>query len=300
MTYERLNIRTQDLGLSNTTTHNGQHQVYLSTLDGSCHRQRARREIGLFRQSNKCTDLLDDTDAGRFVKTLCDGGAEGICLGIGIVTGAAGAHLSTQHVLILGFSGLTALSIGLGINEFLSYKAQNIFLLNEFAASKNALLKTRQNELSEIIFEMVERGVERTDAQTVTELLSKYENFFLEYMYMPLKRQHLMPPTEELLQIKPLISEAFSTFLAVLVVGTLPLLGSLVAYSGDEERENLAFTVFYLMAGAILFTLGALKSYFYGVSWYSAGFEQLSVGVACGIAGFGAGAGVSSRAYVQS
>ncbi len=268
--------------------------MYLpSGLDRSSHRQRGRREIGLLAQ-NRCTDILDDTDVGRFVKTMCDGGAEGVCLGIGVVTGAAGAHLTTQHVLILGFSGLTALSIGLGINEYLSYRAQNLFLLNEYLASREALLTKRSEELLGVAEDMVERGVSQSDAQTVTNILAKYENFFLEFVYIPLKTQQLMPPAEELLQIKPLVAEAFSTFLAVLVIGALPLLGSVVAYSGDEERECLAFYVFYFLAGAILFTLGALKSCFYGVSWYSAGVAQLSVGIACGIAGFGAGAGVSS------
>ena len=269
------------------------HQVYLpSGLDRSSHRQQMQRR-GLL--SSRCSDMLDDTDVGRFVKTICDGGAEGVCLGIGVVTGAAGAHLTTQHVLILGFSGLTALSIGLGINEYLSYRAQNLFLLNEYLASREALTSPkRTDELLGVAEDMVERGVSMADAQAVTEVLSKYENFFLEFVYIPLKTQQLMPPAEELLQIKPLVAEAFSTFLAVLVIGALPLLGSVVAYSGDEERECLAFYVFYFLAGAILFTLGALKSCFYGVSWYSAGVAQLSVGIACGIAGFGAGAGVSS------
>ena len=104
----------------------------------------------------------------------------------------------------------------------------------------------------------------QSDAQTVTNILAKYENFFGVRVHS-VKTQHVLPPAEELLQIKPLVAEAFSTFLAVLVIKALPLLGSVVAYSGDEERECLAFYVFYFLAGAILFTLGALKSCFYGV-----------------------------------
>jgi hypothetical protein len=55
----------------------------------------------------------------------------------------------------------------------------------------------------------------------------------------------------------------------------------------------MAFVVFYVLAGAILFALGALKSCFYGVHWYTAGFHTLLVGLACGAAGWATGSSVS-------
>jgi len=55
----------------------------------------------------------------------------------------------------------------------------------------------------------------------------------------------------------------------------------------------MAFIVFYVMSGAILFALGALKSCFYGVRWYTAGFHTLLVGLACGLAGWATGSSVS-------
>lgn len=220
-------------------------------------------------------------------------------MGIGIVCGAAGANLTTYHVLVLGFSGLAALSIGLGINEFLSFRAQNLFLLNEYVAQRELLELRRDDEIRGVVDLLVVKGVERADAESVVTTLSKYNDFFLNDFFMPIKAQQLMlTPPSQLLEIWPLIAEACSTFLAVLAIGALPLLGSVAAYAGKESREQLAFIVFYVLAALILFVMGALKSCFYGVKWYTAGIQTLAVGLACGLAGFLTGAAVSGSGFV--
>ena len=80
------------------------------------------------RRSNSHYVLCMDS---KFIKTLCDGGSEGVLMCIGVVCGAAGAQLTTRRILVLGFSGLVSLSIGVGINEFLAFRAQNLYLLSE-------------------------------------------------------------------------------------------------------------------------------------------------------------------------
>ena len=211
-------------------------------------------------------------------------------MSIGIVCGASGAMLTTHHVLVLGFSGLAALSIGLGLNELLSFRAQNLFLLHEHAAARARLRNTRPQVLAEVAGCLEAQGVLRGDAEAVVRTLGRYEAAFVEGLYLPQACQTLMPASPaELTKWAPLVTEAFSTFLAVLIVGALPLLGSVLVFAGDPAREGAAFATFYALAAAALFTLGALKSCFYGVAWYVAGGQTFVVGLACGAAGFAAG-----------
>lgn len=258
-----------------------------------------RREESSVSPDNRL-ECLDETDFGKIVKTVCDAGSEGVCMGIGIVCGAAGATLTTHHVLVLGFSGLAALSIGLGLNEFLSFRAQNIYLLNEYVTQRTQLENHRDSELASVVEIFVGKGVAQQDAENVVRTLAKYENVFLTDVYMPQKTGQLVTtPAEELLELSPLASEAFSTFLAVLVIGALPLLGAVAAYAGNEDNERQAFTVFYVMAALILYTMGALKSWFYGGRWYTTGLSTLLVGFACGLAGFVTGSSMSTAHAVD-
>ena len=136
------------------------------------------------------------------------------------------------------------------------------------------------------------------DADLVVRTLARYPNFFLEEMLLPQRSQAYMlgGGPADLLESGPVLKEAFSTFLAVLVVGALPLLTSVAAFAGEAENEAAAFTVFYVAAGVILFVLGALKSCFYGVRWYTAGLCNLAVGLACGFGGFVTGSSVNFTA----
>ena len=197
-------------------------------------------------------------------------------------------------MLVLGFSGLAALSVGLGLNEFLSFRAQNLFLLAEYTYRRSQLVSRRVEELRAVVDSFELKGVARADAEQAVGLLAKYEDFFLEEVYLPIKSETLLTaPPHELNRVAPLVSEAFSTFLAVLVVGAIPLLGASVAH-GRGHGTLGTYLVFYGMAGSILFTMGALKSGFYGVGWVSAGLATAMVGLACGGAGYVTGSFISS------
>jgi len=248
-----------------------------------------------------CAQCLEETDLGQLVKTVSLAGSDGVYLCIGIVCGATGASFSTRHVLILGFSGLLALSLGLAMNEFLSVRSHNRFLKAELTSHSRLFREHEAEEKSSVVDVMVSKGVSEADAETVVETLAKYENYFLEHVLLPIKIQQIVPSQEELESTSPLLAEAFAMFLSVLVVGSLPLFIALLTLisgcgGGDcaTQTPQSVVKMIFAVSLLILFGLGASKSFFSGMSWLVLGVENVLVGLICGIAGYTAGSACSS------
>jgi len=251
-------------------------------------------------QYHTCSQCVDDTDLGQLVKTIAMGGSDGVYLCMGVVCGAVGSALSIHHILALGFSGLVALSLGLGVNEFLSVRAHNLYLATERGVNQEALRTHPEEELRAVEEYMLSRGVQAADAREVVQRLAKYETYFLENMLLPVKTQQLMPPQEELRATGPYIAEAFAMFLAVLTVGAAPLIMAAITLAPEcsvdscsASLQRRAIVVFCITSLVLLFMLGGVKSRFYAVPFALAGLENLGIGLICGLAGLGTGVIVS-------
>lgn len=110
------------------------------------------------------------------------GGLDGILTSFAIVAGAAGGKLSTQVVLILGFSNIFADAVSMGVGEFLSSKAENEWILQERAREVWELENHPEGEIQEMVEIYVQRGMSQEDAETVVKTMAKYKDFFVDVM----------------------------------------------------------------------------------------------------------------------
>lgn len=120
--------------------------------------------------------------AGGLLKPMIFGGLDGILTSFAIVAGAAGGKLSTNVVLILGFSNIVADALSMGVGEFLSSKAENEWILSERKREVWELENFPEGEIKEMVEIYEERGMSHEDAVLVINTMAKYKDFFVDVM----------------------------------------------------------------------------------------------------------------------
>ncbi|CAM9188284.1 unnamed protein product [Choristocarpus tenellus] len=217
------------------------------------------------------------SDSGDYLKAMVFGGLDGILTSFAIVAGASGGRLDSGVVLILGFSNIFADALSMGVGEYLSSKAHNEYVLAEKKREEWELKNHREGEIKEMVDIFVERGMSRHDAEDVIGKMANYDDFFVNLMM-----------NEELgLQVPSggdddTIKEGFIMFLSFAAFGAMPLLGYVVAPLVDPNMSSDGlFWVACSVTGASLFAMGAIKSQFGTLAWYSSGAEMLLLGGAC-------------------
>lgn len=110
------------------------------------------------------------------------GGLDGILTSFAIVAGAAGGNLSTNVVLILGFSNIFADALAMGVGEFLSSKAENEWILSERKREEWEFENFPDGEIKEMVEIYEDRGMSHDDAVLVIHTMAKYKDFFVDVM----------------------------------------------------------------------------------------------------------------------
>lgn len=81
--------------------------------------------------SEKCSTEESHQLEGEILKSIIFGGLDGILSSFAIIAGAAGGSLSTETILILGFSNIFADALSMGVGEYLSTTADNEYVISE-------------------------------------------------------------------------------------------------------------------------------------------------------------------------
>lgn len=116
------------------------------------------------------------------LKPMIFGGLDGILTSFAIVSGSAGGGLSSQVVLILGFSNIFADALAMGVGEFLSSKAENEWILKERRREEWEMENYPDGEIREMIEIYTAKGMDEADATLVIKTMAKYKSFFVDVM----------------------------------------------------------------------------------------------------------------------
>lgn len=142
----------------------------------------------------------------------------------------------------------------------------------------------------EMINIFVDRGMSRSDAETVVRKMAEYDSFFINMMIT--EELGLQLPDED---DSLLLKDSLVMFAAFAVCGCVPL----VVFCTSPWRllsagDELALAL--LLAALVLFALGAAKSSFSAVFWLFGGLETVAIGAVCAGAAYGVGGAVQSVA----
>jgi VIT1/CCC1 family predicted Fe2+/Mn2+ transporter len=217
------------------------------------------------------------------------GAIDGAITTFAVVAGAVGADLGAGIVVVLGLANLLADGFSMGIGVFLGERAehQQADALRESASRHIEIYPDGATEAIRQIF--LARGFEGEALEfAVATVTSNRETWLHEIMH----EVHNVSDEH-----KSAGKAGLVTFLAFLLVGTIPLLVYFVALATDGDLPA-PFLWASILTGIAFFLVGAIKSTFVATKWWYEGLETLAVGgVAASLA---YGVGVLLRGLIDS
>ncbi len=224
---------------------------------------------------------------GKYIKSVVYGGLDGIITTFAVVSGVAGAKLSTGILLILGFANLFADGISMAFGDFLSTKAEQEYHKAERKREEWEVDNHIEGERQEMVEIYMQRGLSKADAKKVVQIISKNKKTFVDIMM--LEELGIVEDTES-----P-IKNAFATFFSFAIFGVVPLITYVLAHFSIIAAVN-QFLVACMLTGVALFSLGAVKTRVTEQNFVIAGIEMLIIGGLAAAVAYGIGHALSGLA----
>ena len=211
------------------------------------------------------------SESSQFIGNMVYGGLDGIISIFAVVSGVAGASLTSGVLLILGVANLLGDGLSMGIGAFLSMKSEKEYYSKERERETWEAENFPEGEKSELIAIYKNQGYPKKDAEKLVEIQTRDQNRWVDAMMV---NELGMIKDER----KP-INAAFMTFGAFIFFGLLPLLVYLVdiTFQTHLTMTNM-FLISILLSGLSLFGLGAAKYFITRRNPLVSGLEMLIVG----------------------
>lgn len=216
---------------------------------------------------------------GGWLRPAVFGVMDGLVSNFALIAGVAGGGADRSAVALAGFAGLVAGAVSMATGEYTSVASQTELTRAEIAVERAEISKRPQAEMVELAQLYEARGLEPGLARQVAEQLSRNE----EQVWRIHAREELGVDPDDL---PSPWTAAFSSFISFTVGALLPLLPYLFGAS--------SLLLASVLAGAGLFTAGALTARFTSRSWVYSGARQLALGAVAAAVTFGIGAAVGT------
>lgn len=206
----------------------------------------------------------------NYIRDFIYGGVDGAVTTFAVVSGVAGAELSTKIVLILGFANLAADGFSMAASNFLGTRAEIDDYKRIEKIEYRHIELAPEGEREEVRQIYREKGFEGEELEKAVELITADKDRWVKTM---LADEYGLPS-----EIRSPWLAAVSTFSAFVICGLVPLLPYLFG-------AGSSFVVACIMTGFTFFLIGSFKSRWSTHSWLRSGLETLFVGaLAAGLA----------------
>lgn len=225
-------------------------------------------------------DRLQAPPDASYLRDCVYGAIDGTVTTFAVVSGAAGASLAPEIVLILGLANLVGDGFSMAAGNYLGTRADE--QLREKARETegkhiDAVPDGEREEIRQIFSSM---GFASEQLDRAVEVITSDRQRWIETM---LKEEYGLSSTS-----KSPYRAAAATLLAFLLIGVIPLLAFLIGWIGSDFDASVYYWSVCLTAAAF-FLVGAFKSRFVTQSWYLAGLETLMIGGAAAALAYGVG-----------
>jgi VIT1/CCC1 family predicted Fe2+/Mn2+ transporter len=254
--------------------------------------QRFDESLDELKESHSAEAIRDRLEEGPKHSNLGDfvlGAIDGAITTFAVVAGAVGADLSGGIVVVLGLANLLADGFSMGVGVFLGSRA---------VEQESSKLRT-----------MIEHHVDvfpDGDRKAVRQIYAArgFGSDALEHAVTTITADRDRWVSEILHELHGVSSDPASssraglvTFLAFVIVGSIPLLAFVVDVAIDGSISS-PFAWSAGLTGLAFFTIGAVKSRFVTGRWWYEGLETLGVGAIAAALAYGVG--VLLRGLVDS
>lgn len=219
------------------------------------------------------SEKLHQTIGGRYIKDIVFGANDGIITTFAVVSGVAGAGLSTKTVLILGFANLIADGISMGASNFLGSRSEEEYYRKEYEAETWEVENIPDEEREEIRRIYKAKGFKGEDLDSAVEVITSDKKRWVDVMMK-----------EELGLIEEPKGQAgkkgLVTFVSFVIAGFMPLASYVLFFKGTRT-----FLLSIVITGVTLFIVGSMRTLITKRKWWLAGLEMFAVGLlASGVA----------------
>ena len=224
--------------------------------------------------------LQSDQHAG-YLSDFVYGGIDGTVTTFAVVSGVAGAGLSSDIIVILGFANLIGDGFSMAASNYLGTRVENQLHDKARAAEHHEIETYPEGEREEIRQIFARKGFEGEDLDRAVEIITKDRNRWVDTMM-----------TDELglsLTLRSPFRAATSTMVAFLVIGFIPLIAFVIQAFSPTAIPN-PYWISCLLTGVAFVSVGAIKSKFVDQHWTLAGLETLAVGGAAAALAYAVGA----------
>jgi len=211
------------------------------------------------------------SESSQFIGNMVYGGLDGIISVFAVVSGVAGASLTSGVLLILGAANLLGDGISMEIGAYLSMKSEKEYYRKELERESWEAEHYPEGEKAELLAIYKNKGFPKEDAEKLVEIQSRDHDRWVDAMMI---NELGMIKDER----KP-TSAALMTFGSFVLFGLLPLLVYLVdTIFHTNLSMSTMFLISIILSGASLFGLGAAKYFITRRNPLVSGLEMLIVG----------------------
>lgn len=209
-----------------------------------------------------------------YLRDFVYGGIDGAVTTFAVVSGVAGAGLSSGIVIVLGLANLLGDGFSMAAGNFLGSRADLQLLEAARVMEEKHIERYPDGEREEIRQIFAEKGFEGDDLERTVEIITANKELWVNTMLQEELGLALDRPDP--------MRAALVTFGSFIAIGILPLIVFLVDYFNPLPEPFLYSSI--VTAGAF-FVVGAVKARFVAQKWYLAGMETVFVGgIAAGLA----------------
>ena len=210
----------------------------------------------------------------NYLRDWIYGGIDGSVTTFAVVSGVAGARLSSWIILVMGFANLFADGFSMAASNYLGTKAEHDDLHRLEAVENRHIDTFPEGEKEEVKQIFQQKGFVGEDLRRIVQLITADRRRWVRTM---LTEEYGLP-----YEVRSPWIAALSTFSAFLVCGLIPLLPYLF-------QLTHALLVSLVATGVVFFAIGSAKSRWSTMSWLRSGVVTLFVGAIAATIAYAAG-----------
>ena len=213
---------------------------------------------------------------GKLIREVIYGATDGLVTSLGFVIGVFGALHDNRIILITGIAGASAGALSMGFSAYISSKSQMEFFLAEIERERREIKEMPDKEREEIRKIYRGKGFHGQELEMVVNRITSNPSVWLRVMM-----------EEEL----GLLVESFDTPWVVGGVTAASYAASaflpILPYAQVSPQNAFPWSVGISIA--VLFILGAGKTYWTRLSLWRSGLEIVGIGIISALVGYGIG-----------
>ncbi|MCA9395384.1 MAG: VIT1/CCC1 transporter family protein [Candidatus Omnitrophica bacterium] len=216
-----------------------------------------------------------------YLKDFVYGAIDGAVTTFAVVSGVAGAGLSSSVIIILGLANLIADGFSMAVSNFLGTRAEEQLRERIRRREEQHIRDIPEGEQEEIRQIFAAKGFQGKDLERAVQIITADPKQWIDTMLQEEFGLPLVGPSPW--------RAALATFAAFVLVGSVSLMVFIYQWLSGASVPY-AFALSSVMTGAAFFAVGAMKGHFVEQKWYMSGLETLLVGATASALAYGVGA----------